>query len=41
LGISQKALAERFSLTEPAICYALRRGQKLAKERGYELLGDR
>jgi chromosomal replication initiation ATPase DnaA len=41
LGISQKSLAGRFSLTEPAICYALRRGQKLAKERGYELLGDR
>ena len=37
LGVLQKALAERFSLTEPAISYAVRRGQRLAAERGYKL----
>jgi hypothetical protein len=38
LGIPQKALAERFCLTAPAISYAVRRGQKIALEKGYELL---
>jgi hypothetical protein len=31
-------LAERFSLTEPAISYAVRRGQRIAREKGYKLL---
>jgi len=38
LGVPQKALAERFFLTESAICYAVRRGQRIAGERGYALL---
>jgi putative transposase len=38
LGIPQKRLAERFSLTAPAISYAVRRGQNIATERGYKLL---
>ena len=38
LGTSQKALAVRFSVTEPAISYAVTRGQKIARERGCSLL---
>jgi putative transposase len=38
LGCSQKALADRFSVTEPAITYAVRRGEKIAREHGYSLL---
>ena len=38
LGIPQKALAERFSLTEPAISYAVRRGQRIAREKEHKLL---
>jgi chromosomal replication initiation ATPase DnaA len=38
LGVPQKSLAERFSLTEPAISYAVRRGQRIAQERHYKLL---
>jgi REP element-mobilizing transposase RayT len=37
IGLSQKELAERFSLSEPAIAYAVRRGRKTAKEEGYDL----
>jgi hypothetical protein len=40
LGVPQKALVERFSLTEPAISYAVRRGQRIATERGYKLLEE-
>jgi hypothetical protein len=36
-----KALAERFSITEPAISYSVGRGQKIAQEKGWTLLeGD-
>ena len=38
LGMAQTALAERFSLTGPAISYAVRRGQRIARERGHKLL---
>jgi putative transposase len=37
LGLSQKALADRFSVSEPAITYAVRRGQSIAHENGYRL----
>lgn len=37
LGISQKELADRFSFTEAAITYAVRRGEKFARENGYRL----
>ena len=37
LGYSQKGLADRFSVTEPAITYAIRRGQRLTHENGYRL----
>ena len=40
LGISMKSLADRFGLTEPSIGYAVRRGHKIAHERGYSLLDD-
>ena len=35
LGISMTALAPRFSLTDVAIGYAVARGQKIAREKGY------
>ncbi|HEY3278203.1 MAG TPA: transposase [Syntrophorhabdaceae bacterium] len=38
LGLSQKALADRFSVTEAAITYAVRRGQTIAEENGYRLM---
>jgi REP element-mobilizing transposase RayT len=38
LGISMKILAERFSITEPAIGYSVRRGQKIAEEKGWVLI---
>jgi len=38
LGISMKELAERFSITEPAISYSVRRGRKIAQEKGWVLL---
>ena len=37
LGIPQKELAERFSLSEPTIAYAVKKGQRFAEERGYRL----
>ena len=37
LGIPQKELAERFSLSEPTIAYAVKKGRRLAEERGYRL----
>lgn len=37
LGLSQKTLADRFSVTEPAITYAVRRGQKIAHDNRYKL----
>ncbi len=40
LGFSQKALADRFSVTEPAITYAVRRGEQIAHERGCVLQGE-
>ncbi len=38
LGIPLKELSERFSITEPAIGYSVRRGQKIAQEKGWVLL---
>jgi putative transposase len=38
LGVSMKELAVRFSITEPAIGYSVRRGQKIAQEKGWVLL---
>ena len=40
LGLSQKTLADRLSVTEPAITYAVRRGQKIVRENGYRLRED-
>jgi hypothetical protein len=40
LGLSQKALADRFSVSEAAISYAVRRGQTIARENGYRLLEE-
>jgi putative transposase len=38
LGISMKELAKRFLITEPAIGYSVRRGQKIVQEKGWTLL---
>jgi putative transposase len=38
LGISMKELARRFSITEPAVSYSVRRGQKIAQDKGWGLL---
>jgi len=38
LGIPQAVLADRFSLTPPAITYAVRRGERIAAENRYALL---
>jgi len=37
LGISATELAKRFQQTQPAVSIAVRRGEKLAKEKGYVL----
>jgi putative transposase len=37
LGTSLKVLAERFSITGPAIGYSVRRGQKIIEEKGWTL----
>jgi putative transposase len=37
LGISGKDLSLRFSISEPAVSYAVRRGQDIVRQRGYEL----
>ena len=38
LGISMTAVAPRFSLTDVAIGYAVARGQKIAREKGYVMV---
>jgi putative transposase len=38
LQVSQKALADLFSMSEAAVTFAVRRGQRIAAEKGYELL---
>jgi putative transposase len=40
LGVSQRTLAERFSVTEPAISYAVRRGQEIATKGRLESVGE-
>jgi putative transposase len=37
LGTPMKVLAERFSITEPAIGYSVKKGEKIAEERGWTL----
>ena len=37
LGMAGAALAKRYRLTQPAIVYAVERGEKIAKENGYRL----
>jgi REP element-mobilizing transposase RayT len=38
LGISLKELAEKFLITEPAIAYSAKKGEKIARQRGWTLL---
>ena len=38
LGLSLTALADRFGITSPAISYAVRRGEKMVREKGFTLL---
>ncbi len=37
LGMSMVDLARKFNITPAAVCYAVQRGEKMAKERGYQL----
>ena len=37
LGMSMVDLARKFDMTPAAVSYAVQRGEKMAKERGYEL----
>ncbi len=39
LGVSATELARRFSLSQPAITYAIRRGRRIAEKTGYALGG--
>jgi len=38
LGVPMKELAERFSMTGPAVGYSVKRGEKIVQERGWTLL---
>jgi len=38
LGVSATALAEKLGLSHPAVSISVKRGEKVAKEKGYELL---
>ena len=38
VGNTTTALTERFRMSQPAITYAVRRGQKIAREKGYRLI---
>ena len=38
LGMSMVDLARKFDITPPAVSYAVQRGEKLAKEGGYQLV---
>jgi REP element-mobilizing transposase RayT len=40
LGVTQEALAQRLRMTQPAISLAVRRGELLAAQRGWKLLGS-
>ena len=38
LGFSHTDLAKRLGMTQPAVGYAVRRGEQLAKEKGFILI---
>ncbi len=38
LGVSQTELARRLQISVPAVCYSVDRGERIAKEKGYQLL---
>ena len=38
LGLSGMLLAKRYQLTQPAIVYSFRRGQKIAKNKDYQII---
>ena len=38
LGSSQIALAEKFGISQPAVSAAVRKGEKIVKATGYELI---
>ena len=37
LGIPMVSLAKKFNITSAAVSYAVQRGEKVVKERGYQL----
>ena len=38
MGSTTTALAEWFGMGQPAITYAVRRGQKIVRDKGYRLI---
>lgn len=40
LGVSATALARRLKISQPAVSISVRRGEKLAIEKGFQLLGE-
>jgi len=38
LGVSATALAKKLGLSQPAVSISVKRGKKIAKEKGVELL---
>jgi predicted transcriptional regulator len=38
LGMSMTDIAKRLGLTQPAVSIAVRRGEKIAREKGYRLV---
>jgi predicted transcriptional regulator len=37
-GLSQIALAEKFGISQPAVSAAVRKGERIVKAAGYELI---
>ncbi len=40
LGVSATALAKRLKISQPAVSISVRRGEKIAIEKGFQLLGE-
>jgi chromosomal replication initiation ATPase DnaA len=38
LGLSGTMLAKRFGMSQPGVAYAVKRGERIAEEKGYRLL---
>ena len=40
LGMNQTELAQKFGISQPAVSFAVRKGEKTVRTDGYELLED-